>query len=379
MAKGGARHTPKPMVDDGVLFKAMSNHSSLLGNLGSYEQISKSQGCDPRGLMKILPLVKALIDCEGTCEIHPSCLRKAIFAVLMEEPQLNDSKFSGSVWTNLKVERITVILYHVRRLAGGDLKQCAARLSGSEHLKLQEVLQKVNKKVATVSEALVLPVEEAPLTKRNLKKEISDASLNSRGMPCCFDTPESQKEAPPLSEEEIHSPLPKGASSRPKALPKPSFLRRRPGQGALVLAERPLETREGLKEQLALKKSKKKIPTKKPASLTKGSKKLASLTKGGKSKAKDTSLTKGSVSSAACEERKKWQKLLVTETRKAPWRTYICGSTEKDGKVSLIVETTEKRHPMYKEILQEIKRRLEKDHLTKVEAIKLRQSLYNSW
>ena len=315
MAKGGARHTPKPMVDDGVLFKAISNHSSLLGNLGSYEQISKSQGCDPRGLMKILPLVKALIDCEGTCEIHPSCLRKAIFAVLMEEPQLNDTKFFGSVWTNLKVERVTVILYHVRRLAAGDLKQCAARLSGSEHLKLQEVLQNVNKKVATVSEALllpVLPVQEAPLTKRSLKKEISDASLNSRGMPCCFDTPESQKEAPPLTEEEIHSPLPKGASSRPKPLPKPSFLRKRPGQGALVLAERPVETREGLEE---------KNPTKKPASLTKG----------GKSKAKDTSLTKGSV------------------------------------------------NPMYKEILQEIKRRLEKDHLTKEEAIKSRQSLYNSW
>ena len=315
-------HTPKPQVDEGLLFKAISNQSALLKNLGSYEHISTSQGCDPKGLVKILPLVRSLIDLEGTCEIHPSCLRKAIFSVLMEEPQLNDSKYAGSVWTNLKIERITVILSHVRRLAGSSssgLKQCAARLSGAEYLQLQEVVQKVTKKVAAVSEALELPVEEAPLTKSGLKKEISDASLNSRGMPSCFDTPESQKEKSPLTEEVVSGSLTKGASSRPKALSKPSFPRRRLRQGALFLAERPVETRDNLKEQLALKK------------------------------------------------------------KKTPWRTYICGTTEKEGKLSLIVETTEKKHPMYKEILKEIKRRLEKDHLTKVEAIELRQSLYNSW
>ena len=256
MAKGGARHTPKPQVDEGLLYKVISNQSALLKNLGSYEHISSSQGCDPKGLVKILPLVRSLVDLEGTCEIHPSCLRKAIFSVLMEEPQLNDSKYAGSVWTNLKIERITVILSHVRRLAGSSsgLKQCAARLSGAEYLQLQEVVQKVTKKVAAVSEAVELPVEEAPLTKRRLKKEISDASLNSRGMPSCFDTPESQKEKSPLTEEVVSGTLTKGASSRPKALSKPSFLRRRLGQGAVVLAERPVETRDNLKEQLALKK-----------------------------------------------------------------------------------------------------------------------------
>jgi len=68
----------------------------------------------------------------------------------MEEPQLNDTKFSGSVWTNLKIERITVILYPVRRLTGSDLKQCAARLSGAEYLQLQEVVKKATQKVAKV-------------------------------------------------------------------------------------------------------------------------------------------------------------------------------------------------------------------------------------
>ena len=388
MAKGGARHTAKPQVDEGLLFKAMSNHSGLLKNLGSYEHISTSQGCDPKGLVKILPLVQALVDLEGTCEIHPSCLRKGIFSVLMQEPRLNDTKYSGNVWTNLKIERITVILSHVRRLAGpSGLKQCAARLSGAEYLQLQEVVEKVSKKAAAVSEAGVLPVEESPLTKRRLKKEISDVSLNSRGMPNRFGTPESENEKSPLTERVGNGSLTKGASSsRPKAMAKPSFIRRRPGQ--TMFAARPEEKKEMFKGELALtkEKGKKKVLTKKPASLTKGggSKgKAISLTKGGGSKGKAISLSKGGGSKAGSDakpaERKKWQKLMVTSTKKPPFRTYICGTTEHKGKLSLIVETTERRHPMYQEILAEIKRRLEKDHLTKAEAIDLRQALYNSW
>ena len=181
-----------------------------------------------------------------------------------------------------------------------------------------------------------------------------------------------------------------------------------------MFAARPEEKKEMFKGELALtkEKGKKKVLTKKPASLTKGggskgkaisltkgggskgkaisltkgggSKgKAISLTKGGGSKGKAISLSKGGGSKAGSDakpaERKKWQKLMVTSTKKPPFRTYICGTTEHKGKLSLIVETTERRHPMYQEILAEIKRRLEKDHLTKAEAIDLRQALYNSW
>ena len=60
-------------------------------------------------------------------------------------------------------------------------------------------------------------------------------------MPNCFGTPESEKETSPLTERVVSSSLTKGANSRPKALPMPSFLRRRPGQS--VFAARPEETR----------------------------------------------------------------------------------------------------------------------------------------
>ena len=52
-----------------------------------------------------------------------------------------------------------------------------------------------------------------------------------------------------------------------------------------------------------------------------------------------------------------------------PWRAYITGTTEPNGKkhLNLSVETTKHKHPKYKEILQKIKERLEEDHITKEE------------
>ena len=129
MGKGGARHTPKPQVDEGLLLKVFSN-----------EQISSSHGCVLKGL------VKALVDLEPRCKIHTSNLRKAIFSVLMEDPSLNDTRFSGTAWTNLEIERVTAFLYHMRRLAASDLKLRAARLSGAEYLQLQDVARKSPRK-----------------------------------------------------------------------------------------------------------------------------------------------------------------------------------------------------------------------------------------
>ena len=95
--KGGARHTSKPQVDPGVLFKCLSLHKELVCNLGPYESISKTQACNPKGLLKNIPLLKGLVQLESTGEIHPSCMRQATFQLFMEDPKCNDTKWSGGV------------------------------------------------------------------------------------------------------------------------------------------------------------------------------------------------------------------------------------------------------------------------------------------
>ena len=52
-----------------------------------------------------LPLLKGLVELSPICEIHGACLRQAMFQVLLGEPSLNNTKWNGSVWVGLKVER----------------------------------------------------------------------------------------------------------------------------------------------------------------------------------------------------------------------------------------------------------------------------------
>ena len=147
MSRGGNRHNVKPQVDEGLLVKLFNQQSQLIKDLGPYEKISKTQAINPKGLMAVLPLTKGLLELENTGEIHGQCLRKALFQLLLEEPSLNDSKFSGGVWVGLKVERLGVLLYHMRKLANSNLQQCAAKLSGFELLQLKDVVEMMTKKV----------------------------------------------------------------------------------------------------------------------------------------------------------------------------------------------------------------------------------------
>ena len=145
--KGGARHTPKPQVDADPLLQCFSENSELLQNLGIYEQVSQSQAAQPKGLVHCLPLLKGLLALGPTCEIHGSSLRQGVFQALLQNPSLNDSKFNGETWVGIRVERITVLLFHMRRLAASaDLRTCASKLTGPEFLQLQEALAMVERK-----------------------------------------------------------------------------------------------------------------------------------------------------------------------------------------------------------------------------------------
>lgn len=58
----------------------------------------------------------------------------------------------------------------------------------------------------------------------------------------------------------------------------------------------------------------------------------------------------------------------------------MTGTTEKNGKLKLIVEVSGKRCPKhFSAMIDEIWTSLEKDSLTKPEAIKLREKLCKEW
>lgn len=121
-----------------------------------------------------------------------------------------------------------------------------------------------------------------------------------------------------------------------------------------------------VKKKPAGKASNKEKPPKKTIK-----KPAASLPKGG-----PKPLLKGS------GERKPWTRLTWVETKKAPWRAYICGSQKPKALAAdckLIVETRGSRSFRYlEEILEKIYDKLEKEHYTKEEALQLRSELEGS-
>ena len=71
MAKGGARHIAKPMVDSMLLYQALKQHANALRDLGAYERISRSHAVDASGLVHLEALIKAFLLLDKGAELHP--------------------------------------------------------------------------------------------------------------------------------------------------------------------------------------------------------------------------------------------------------------------------------------------------------------------
>ena len=142
--RGGHRHFPKPYVDPGILFKVLQNNQTLVEDLGGYERISKPQAPDPKALLANYDLCKGLISCEKSCQIHSQPLRAALLKALADKPDMNNGNFSGEVWINFKIERLTTLMAHLRKLARDDnWGSCAAKLKATEFLQMKRLLQSI--------------------------------------------------------------------------------------------------------------------------------------------------------------------------------------------------------------------------------------------
>ena len=258
--KGGARHLAKPYIDSGVLFSKLSLHKELVQNFGRYDTVSKNQAIDAAGLMQVLPLVRSLVELEGTCEIHTQPLRQALTKMVMEDPVVNNTKFKGEVWCNLRQERLTCVMAHFRRLKNdSEMRKCASRLTASEYLQLQDLVDKIREKTPCQKVDVVEPAVPA----KRLKKEISDVSVDSEGYPKDLETPE--KKTLPKGEKSSsctlakgdmlsHSTLAKGMVNKRRRL-----LRKRMGSRVLPMSsslDAGLEHAFGFKEKRKGKKTK---------------------------------------------------------------------------------------------------------------------------
>jgi hypothetical protein len=93
---------------------------------------------------------------------------------------------------------------------------------------------------------------------------------------------------------------------------------------------------------------------------------------------KPASPGKESLRKGTSNQRKPWVKLKQVDPKKNNPRSYICGMV-KGGRMHLILRITKKMRPHYKALIGKIREALEKDSLTKEEALSMRGKLLEKY
>jgi hypothetical protein len=153
--RGGAHHRPKPPIDPHILDGIFSIFFKDISNVGVYEHISKSQAVNGEGLAARYDLLKAIITAAPSGGIPPGPARASLVKVFSQRPEANTTVFNTGVFAGLRLDRLTVMLAHLRRCAQDPsrMQQAAVKMTGPSLAKVQELVSMVDKEWATIEDA----------------------------------------------------------------------------------------------------------------------------------------------------------------------------------------------------------------------------------
>ena len=388
--KGGARHFSKPLIDQGLLFQVFAEHKGLVCDLKGYELLSRNSATNPLALHQLLPLIDALVALECSAEIHAQTMRSALLHLITREPELNTSEFNGSVFVNLRAERISVVLHHFRKLARAKTMPSSviANLTASQFKDLNKTLKKVV--LREVPKEIALKKDEghkAGSSKHTLKKESLSKNNLEKGQETLKKVKKGILKKKAKTLKKAGSPLKKEAVDQAivPIVPKPRSLKVRVSDVSLdsdgfpkVLAS----PQKGVSPPRLWKKKRGNFQPQASAEVHGGLKdamgvlKKPATKKGSlkKETSKKQALKKVPLKKVEATERKPWDKIYMT-TAKKPERCYLTGRHSKEEGKFLIVEVTKTMSLQYRFIIGRIKDSLEKEHITKHEAIQMREAL----
>eukprot|EP00438_Fugacium_kawagutii_P024063 Skav212926 [mRNA] locus=scaffold374:297064:298161:- [translate_table: standard] len=359
--------------------KVMVKHEAVLVNFKGYETLSRNNGVDPKGLIHALDFIDDVLELEPTAEIHPQPLKQGLLGLLTQKPQLNATSYGGSLWVHMRSERINVILFHIRRLARtGPTSACVNALSGMELGRLQNTLKKV---VLSEEDGSKEPLQNGKNQSKPLEKgEHKESSPLRKG---------KQDEPANASQDEDRTPkkgkklklnpsdvscdsqgFPNMLKSPPENTAGPSrLLKKRVGQAkdlAVVQAEPGLRSKLGLEGKTSKRPAAatKQLPAAKP-----GAHKKPASCKKTFGKRKHTPANK-----AVLEGKGPWVQLQKVTSNKSE-RAYVLGSKVAGETPKLIVQVSKKQSRKYSWVLDRLIETIEKENLSKEEALDLRTKL----
>ena len=194
--RGGDKHKPVRSVDEGILMEIFAAHKDNMCDLGVYEGISRPQASFAPGLAANSALLKRILVACPQAELPTAVARSAFMRVLMQFPGLNKSIYTMDAYAGLRVDRLCVMLYHLRRFDDSrDTNEEAMRVA-CKKCTAEQLLQLKNLKAlmnlkgfdadATCAETVFHDPIEPVTPIRSLKKELT---LDDDGYPCLLTAP----------------------------------------------------------------------------------------------------------------------------------------------------------------------------------------------
>ena len=125
----------------------LEKHTELLAEMGAYDVVGSNAALDFKAPLRLKPMWVSLLKAESSGQIAPKPLRQALGALLAERPHLNSTVGgTGSMWVSLKLERLNVLLTHLRRCGREEksMALAASKLTKPEYRSLREGLERLD-------------------------------------------------------------------------------------------------------------------------------------------------------------------------------------------------------------------------------------------
>ena len=192
--RGGSKHKPAPLVDESRIAVVLGKHKDLVADMKQYENVGRSQNPNGPGLMLLFDFLSDLIALSPSALLPPAATKMALMTLLVNNPKMNSTPYNSGVWVGARLERITTLMYHLRKLKREDskLRQVAYSLNGEDLAKLTDLLESfqlepegdegIASTVLCSDRSTVQSIDEA-CAPRRLKRMSSDISLDEHGFP----------------------------------------------------------------------------------------------------------------------------------------------------------------------------------------------------
>ncbi|CAJ1423303.1 unnamed protein product [Effrenium voratum] len=167
----GKREQVTPL-DQSVLDMALHSNKSWQ-DLGAYETISKAQAADGESLAMHFDLLKSLLLVQPEGQLLLTQVRASILKAVSLEPELNKTSLKNLLWAGSRVDRISTMLYHLRRAKNNTEKcqQLVAKSSSGSLAKVKSLIAMLTSE-AGPAEGEVGLAEDEPCPAQGLQEDL---------------------------------------------------------------------------------------------------------------------------------------------------------------------------------------------------------------